>query len=48
VQSSDTPTGPSDIDRIAEVLFVQGPIVILASAVLFLILAALRFEGVLK
>lgn len=47
VQDSEV-VGPGNIARIAEVLFVQGPIVFLAGAVLFLVLAALRFEGVLK
>jgi len=47
VQNSEV-VGVSNIDRIADVLFIQGPIVLVAGAVLFLVLAALRLEGVLR
>jgi len=47
VQNS-TVVGPSDLKAIETVLFVQAPIVYVGAGVLFLFLAALRLEGVLK
>jgi hypothetical protein len=47
VQDS-TVVGPENIRAISQVLFIQAPIVYLGAAVLFLFLAALRFEGVLR
>jgi|APHM01.1.fsa_nt_gi hypothetical protein len=47
VQNSDV-VGPSNLEAIESVLFVQAPIVYVGAGVLFLFLAALRLEGVLK
>ncbi len=47
VQNSDV-VGPGNLKAIEQVLFVQAPIVYVGAGVLFLILAALRLEGVLK
>lgn len=48
VQSDETPVDGGMIEQIASVLFVQGPMVFLAGGILFLFLAALKFEGVVK
>lgn len=48
VQSGSTPVGPSNIQDIAQVLFVWGPLAFLFLGVGFVVLAALRLEGVLR
>lgn len=48
VASDDTPVGPGNLDSISRVLFVEGPFVFVAGAILFIGLAALKFEGVLR
>lgn len=47
VQDSDV-VGPGDITRIMDFLFIYGPLAWIAGGVLFLYIAALRLEGVLR
>jgi hypothetical protein len=48
VTESGPGPGPGVIERISSVLFVQAPTVYLGVGVLFLIITALKFEGVLR
>jgi hypothetical protein len=45
VQDPSTPFDAGYFDTLLSVLFVQGPLVLIAMSILFVVLVALKFEG---